>query len=165
MSTPPLYQLALSGFAEARQRLSEGRATQHVTSVLVTAMEAAFWANALDGRLWKDDLTYKSLTGAGPELMAGLRYVRNRAAHQLPMSVEATGGLRAPLTPPLTIHPVIIRWTAAASLPPEDPGHRDSRGAAAYEARLAGHPVDDVLAEVAEWFASEQGRPGSLLSP
>ncbi|MBD3544472.1 hypothetical protein [Streptomyces sp. JV180] len=165
MSTPPLYRLALTAFQDARARLDEsldpvidsGRA-------LVSAMEAAFWANALDLRLRDDDPSYKGLNGDGPDLIRALRFVRNRAAHQLPLVVETTGGIRAPLAFPLTVEPLVIRWVSAASLPPADERYEDPKGEALYVKRMEGREVSGVLKDVGRWLSTEQSRPGSLLN-
>ncbi|MEU6703871.1 hypothetical protein [Streptomyces wuyuanensis] len=165
MSTPPLYRLALSGFQQANSRLA-GLLTNapNRDAALIAAMEAAYWANALDLRLREDDAAYLALTGDGPGLMRGLRFIRNRAAHQLPMVVEVTGGLRAPIKFPLTVHPIRIRWVDASVLPPAEERHRNAGAEACYVARFQGRPVDEVLTEVAHWFDQEQARTGSLLS-
>ncbi|ARI54584.1 hypothetical protein A6E92_22235 [Streptomyces sp. S8] len=166
MSTPPLYRLALNAFQDARERLDEsldpvidsGRA-------LVSTMEAAYWANVLDLRLGEDDPSYKQLNGDGPELMRALRFVRNRAAHQLPLVVEATGGIRAPLVFPLTVEPVVIRWVSASSLPlPAEERHWNLKGEALYVRLIEGREVRDVLKDVCRWLTTEQSRPGSLLN-
>ncbi|WP_432004566.1 hypothetical protein [Streptomyces parvus] len=165
MSTPPLYRLALTAFKDARERLDENLASvSHSAKALVSTMEAAYWVNALDLRLRKDDPSYNRLNGAGPELMWALRFVRNRAAHQLPLVVEATGGIRAPLTFPLSVSPIVIRWVSAATLPPADEGHESPKGEALYVKWIEGRSVLDVLEDVDRWLITEQSRPGSLLN-
>ncbi|MGW6287822.1 hypothetical protein [Streptomyces sp. NPDC055107] len=165
MSTPPLYRLALTAFHDAQKRLDENLdAVVDSGRALVSAMEAAYWVNALDLRLRKDDPSYKRLNGHGPDLIRALRFVRNRAAHQMPLVVEPTGGIRAPLTFPLTVEPVVIRWASAASLPPADERHEDPKGEALYVKRMEGREVRDVLKGVDRWLTTEQSRPGSLLS-
>ncbi|MFI9059802.1 hypothetical protein ACIGXQ_35590 [Streptomyces anulatus] len=166
MSTPPLYRLALTAFQDARERLDENLASvSHSGKALVSTMEAAYWANALDLRLRDDDPSYNRLNGDGPELMRALRFVRNRAAHQLPLVVEPTGGIRAPLTFPLTVSPIVIRWVSAASLPlPVEERHRNLKGEALYVKCIEGREVRDVLKDVGGWLSTEQSRPGSLLN-
>ncbi|EDY44609.1 hypothetical protein [Streptomyces sp. SPB074] len=164
MMTPPLYRLALHGFEQARGRLVRGLAeTPSASTALVSASEAAYWAVALDDRLREDDASYKSLNGHGPALLQAVKWVRNRSAHQIPMTVEESGGVRFPITFPLTVQPVAVRWAPEASLPPEDPGHPSRRGRQAYRSLLEGRPVVDSFAAVAEWFATEAARPGTLL--
>ncbi|MEU0977984.1 hypothetical protein [Streptomyces griseus] len=165
MSTPPLYRLALTAFQDARARLDENLAgVGDPGKALVSTMEAAYWANALDLRLRADDPSYLRLSGDGPELMRGLRFVRNRAAHQLPLVVEKTGGLRLPFMLPATILPVVICWVVAGALPPADRGHEDPKGEACYVKWIEGRGVRDVLEDVGRWLSTEQSRPGSLLS-
>ncbi|WP_097934706.1 MULTISPECIES: hypothetical protein [unclassified Streptomyces] len=166
MSTPPLYRLALTAFQDARARLDENLAgVRHPGKALVSAMEAAYWANALDLRLRDDDPSYKRLNGDGPDLMRAIRFVRNRAAHHLPLVVELTGGIRAPLVFPLTVEPVVIRWVSAVSLPlPGEERHKNLKGEALYVKRMEGREVGDVLKDVGRWLSTEQSRPGSLLS-
>lgn len=165
MSTPPLYRLALTAFQDARERLDESLASvSHSGKALVSTMEAAYWANALDLRLRNDDPSYNRLNGDGPDLMRALRFVRNRAAHQLPLVVEPTGGIRAPLTFPLTVAPIVIRWVCAASLPPADERHKSPKGEALYAKWIEGREVRVVLEDVGRWLSTEQSRPGSLLS-
>lgn len=84
-------------------------------------------------RLRDDDSSYNWLNGEGPELTRALLFVRNRAAHQLPLVVEPTGGIRAPLTFPLTVSPVVIRWVSAASLPPADERCKSPGGGPIHE--------------------------------
>ncbi|WP_392668624.1 hypothetical protein [Streptomyces sp. LN785] len=159
MPTPPLYHLALSAFHDAKSRLHQGLADHHDPGLaLISAMEAAYWANALDLRMRADDPSYLQLAGDGPELMRALRFVRNRAAHQLPLVVQATGGIQLPLTLPFTLLPVVIRWVDAASLPPADRGHQDKKGEACYVARIQGEAVQDVVEDVGRWFEAERGR-------
>ncbi|MFJ1788370.1 hypothetical protein ACIOML_29200 [Streptomyces anulatus] len=165
MSTPPLYRLALTAFQDARERLDESLASvSHSGKALVSTMEAAYWANALDLRLRDDDPSYNRLNGDGPDLMRALRFVRNRAAHQLPLVVEPTGGIRAPLTFPLTVSPIVIRWVSAASLPPADERHRSPKGEALYVKWIEGREVREVLEDVWRWLSTEHSRPGSLLN-
>ncbi|MDW4913741.1 hypothetical protein [Streptomyces californicus] len=165
MSTPPLYRLALTAFQDARARLDENLAdVLDPGKALISTMEAAYWANALDLRLRRDDPSYLQLTGDGPELMRALRFVRNRAAHQLPLVVEETGGLRLPFTLPATILPVLICWVDTESLPPADRGHEDPKGEACYVKWFEGCEVSGVLKDVGRWLSTEQSRPGSLLN-
>ncbi|MBK6040814.1 hypothetical protein [Streptomyces sp. MBT55] len=165
MSTPPLYRLALTAFQDARGRLDENLASDsNAGKALVSTMEAAYWANALDLRLRADDPSYLRLAGDGPELMRGLRFVRNRAAHQLPLVVERTGGIRFPVRFPVTLKPIVICWVDAGALPPADRGHEDRKGEACYVKWIEGRGVRDVLEDVGRWLATEQSRPGSLLN-
>ncbi|MEV7054124.1 hypothetical protein AB0N95_01465 [Streptomyces microflavus] len=165
MSTPPLYHLALSAFHAAKIRLGEGLGIFHEAgAAMVSTMEAAYWANALDLRLRADDPSYMQLTGDGPELMRALRFVRNRAAHQLPLVVETTGGLRAPITSPIIVMPIVVCWVEADSLPAADRGHEDPKGTACYVKWIQGRSVQGVMQDVGQWFESERSRPGSLLS-
>ncbi|QRV32515.1 hypothetical protein I6J39_34795 (plasmid) [Streptomyces californicus] len=165
MSTPPLYRLALAAFQDAQARLHENLADiLGPGRALVSAMEAAYWANSLDLRLRHDDPSYKGLNGDGPDLIRALRFVRNRAAHQLPLVVETTGGIRAPLVFPLTVEPLVIRWVSAASPPSADERHKGPKGEALYVKRMEGREVRGVLKDVGHWLSTEQSRPGSLLS-
>ncbi|WP_411097173.1 hypothetical protein [Streptomyces sp. 020-2-3H-GM] len=166
MSTPPLYRLALTAFQDARARLDENLAdVLDPGRALVSAMEAAYWANALDLRLREDDPSYNRLNGDGPDLMRAIRFVRNRAAHHLPLVVELTGGIRAPLVFPLTVEPIVIRWVSAASLPlPTEERHKNLKGEALYVKRMEGREVRGVLTDVGRWLSTEQSRPGSLLN-
>ncbi|MFE1127742.1 MULTISPECIES: hypothetical protein [unclassified Streptomyces] len=166
MTTPPLYRLALHGFEQARARLIRGLAeTPSASTALVSASEAAYWAVALHERLRSDDASYKSLNGRGPDLLDAVKWVRNRSAHQIPMTVETTGGIRFPIVFPLTVQPVVVRWATESSLPPEDPKYRSPRGRQGYRDILEGRPVVDSFARVAEWFAVEAARPGTLIAP
>ncbi|MFJ4845984.1 hypothetical protein [Streptomyces sp. NPDC088733] len=166
MSLPtPMYEVALAGFEQARARLVEQiRVNPNVREVLIPAMEAAYWANALDLKLRDDDLSYRGLNGPGPELMLGLRYVRNRAAHQLPMVVRTAGGFSFPVTFPAAFGPITVHWRPLAELPPADANHQSPRGEAAYVARFENRIVPETLEEVAQWFAGERSRRGSFLN-
>ncbi|MFD3972950.1 hypothetical protein [Streptomyces cyaneofuscatus] len=165
MSTLPLYHLALTAFQDAQARLQENLASVRDPGMaMVSAMEAAYWANALDLRLRADDQSYRQLTGDGPELMRALRFVRNRAAHQLPLVVQQSGGIQLPFTLPATLLPVVICWVSASALPPADRGHEDRKGEACYAKWIEGQAVWVVVEEVRRWLATEQTRPGSLLA-
>ncbi|MFD3937824.1 hypothetical protein ACFWSF_24220 [Streptomyces sp. NPDC058611] len=65
---------------------------------------------------------------------------------------------------PLTIEPVTVCWLHGDQLPPEPPDHADPKGRAAYNRTFADRPVVEPLEDIAQWFANERGRPGSLLN-
>lgn len=167
MSIPtPMYWLALDGFRQAKGRFDELiRIGSSAYGVVLPAMEAVYWANALDDRLKRDDPTYQSLAGSGPELMLGLRCVRNRGTHQLPMTVRKLGGMGIPMTLPAALGPVTMHWLQLAELPPPDPKFVNLKADAAYQRRFAGQIVANTLLEVAQWFGEEQQRTGSRIAP
>ncbi|MFK0238611.1 hypothetical protein [Streptomyces vinaceus] len=48
-------------------------------------------------------------------------------------------------------------------LPPEPPNYLGPKGRAAYNKTFATRPVAEPLEDIAQWFANECGRSGSLL--
>ncbi|MGP3691138.1 hypothetical protein ACTVZO_41825 [Streptomyces sp. IBSNAI002] len=160
-----LLRLAFDGFHQARARLGE-YLSAHDTgahAVAIPAAETIYWACVLDEQLTSNG-GYKTVRGrAIGDVMRGARWVRNRATHALPLTVERTGGLSLPLQVPITIEPVVVRWLRADRLPPEPPEYVDAAGRTAYDKTFADRPVNDPVEDLAQWFANEHGRRGSRL--
>ncbi|MBZ9593495.1 hypothetical protein K7B06_00025 [Streptomyces erythrochromogenes] len=168
LTMPPstgLLRLAFDGFHQARARLGECLSA-HGTgadTVAIPAAETIYWTCVLDEQLTSDG-GYKTVRGkAKGEVMRGARWIRNRATHALPLTVQRTGGLSLPIRSPITIEPVVVRWLRADRLPPELPDYVDAGGRAAYDKTFADLPVNDPVEDIAQWFANEHGRHGSHL--
>ncbi|WP_371591659.1 hypothetical protein [Streptomyces virginiae] len=168
MTTPPstgLLRLAFDGFHQARARLSDCLSAHGASAhaVSIPAAETIYWACVLDEQLTSDG-GYKSIRGrAKGDVIRGTRWIRNRATHALPLTVQRTGGLSLPIQLPITIEPVVVRWLRPDRLPPEPPNHVDATGRTAYDKTFADRPVSDPVEDIAQWFATEHGRPGSRL--
>lgn len=148
-------------FARRRQCLSTSTSTWAVS---IPAIEAVYWGRSLDEQLMEADTTYTTARGCSEgDVMRGLKWIRNRAAHALPLTVRKSGGLSLPIRTPLTIEPVTVCWLHSDQLPPEHPDHVDPKGRAAYNQTFADRAVTEPLEDIAQWFASEAGRPSSLL--
>ncbi|MFD9538085.1 hypothetical protein [Streptomyces sp. NPDC060010] len=167
MTTPApsgLLRLAFDGFYQARDRLTVClRTSTSAWAATIPATEAVYWGRALDEQLMDADSAYTTARGC-PEgdVMRGLKWIRNRAAHALPLTVRKSGGLSLPPRVPLTIEPVTVLWLQADQLPPEPPDRIDRKGRAAYNRTFADRPVTEPLEEIAQWFANERSRAGSL---
>ncbi|MYV74555.1 hypothetical protein GT352_11495 [Streptomyces sp. SID1046] len=160
-----LLRLAFDGFDQARARLGECLSAHGASAdaVAIPATETIYWACVLDEQLTSDG-GYKTVRGkAKGDVMRGARWVRNRATHALPLTVERTGGLSLPIQVPITIEPVVVRWLRADRLPPEPPKYVDAAGRTAYDKTFAERPASDPVEDIAQWFANEHGRPGSRL--
>ncbi|MEU4729577.1 hypothetical protein [Streptomyces sp. NPDC023588] len=168
MTTPAasgLFRLAFDGFSQARGRLTECLSTStSAWAVSIPAIEAVYWGRSLDEQLIDADAAYTTVRGRSEaDVMRGLKWIRNRASHSLPLTVRKAGGLGFPLRMPLTIEPVTVLWLHGDQLPPEPPQHIDPKGRAAYNKTFADRPVTDPLDGITRWFANERSRPGSLL--
>ncbi|OKI95125.1 hypothetical protein [Kitasatospora sp. CB01950] len=143
-----LVGIALDGFTQARIRLTRTlEETKNLYAITVPVMEIAYWARTVDEQLAKADPAYmRSRHKPAGTVIRGLQWLRNQSTHALPLTVRAVGGLTAPITTPITITPVQVFWHHADQLPPEDPNLLE--------------PLEDV----AQWFAAERARPGSLLA-
>ncbi|MDX3374185.1 hypothetical protein PV390_07160 [Streptomyces sp. ME02-6991-2A] len=156
---PSMLQVALSGFHAARVRyfnmLDEGHPEEHL---IIPAVEATYWACVLDERLEKEDSVYESSQEYGRGIMLGTRFARNRATHQLPMLIRKIPGIIAPIRAPIRVEEMV--WMPVKDLPEGRPAPRQQTH---YEAHLASKPVRHTIDQIADWFASEQNRPGSLM--
>lgn len=141
------YQVALSGFQDARTRLAQA-AILGTGRAIITGLEALYWASVLDVRLRADDSGYTILAGPQADLMLGLQWAQNRVAHQIPMTTVDS----------------VIRWEAHNELLPEHSGHINSNGQAAYRDQIEMESVPGVFDQVARWFATEQQRPDSPIA-
>ncbi|MFD3757980.1 hypothetical protein [Streptomyces sp. NPDC058622] len=164
-SSTGLLRLAFDGFHQARARLGECLSAHGASAhaVAIPAAETIYWASVLDEQLISDG-GYKSVRGrAKGDVIRGARWIRNRATHALPLTVQRTGGLSLPIRVPITIEPIVVRWLRADRLPPEPPEYVDAAGRTAYGKTFADRPVTDPVEDIAQWFANEHGRTGSRL--
>lgn len=147
---------ALEGARDAVARIK----TTYRPSDSRGASEAAFWIAALEGVLAAPSGGHKSGSAwahkcrkAGVrDLLEGLRFVRNHAAHGLAHLPELGGGLTIPFTIPFTIS-VSMKW-AAGDLPPLG---KDEPASVleSYRVALAGQDVEPTLVRATTWLEAQ----------
>lgn len=120
------------------------------------AVEGVWWAVALDDVLYKlhDQryVTERALHRDG-ETVVGLRWLRHHHAHQI--VVTGQGGPKRDFIPTNGGPPFYIspsnRWLKRSAMSTEW-RKTDATTEAAYDARVASHPLADPLGESAKWF-------------
>lgn len=131
--------LLLAGYAQALFRLEEAAKEDERGASFYAAFEALNWATSVDDRIrahWAPE--GKPLGWGwrarvpGAEVMAGVRFARNRVHHHWADALyyNQTGGMTFPATFPVVLS--TWRWKAVADLPPGD----DDRGQDVYETHL-----------------------------
>jgi hypothetical protein len=144
----------LFGFNEATKRWREAIKTRSPIRTYTAMFEALTWAASLDERVADNWAPYGQILGfrwrgqiPQAEIMAGVRFARNRSHHQWANTVDllTTKADGFPIK-----HPE-WRWRAADDLPTRDPKHPDPSGDRVYREQLerkhVGHTLD-VLSEV-----------------
>jgi len=158
--------LLLDGYAQAVRRFEQEVKGRDARAFL-PLFEALNWAVAVDERIaehWAPEGKDKQPGWAwrtrveGADVMAGVRFARNRVHHQWSDALRLDdSGFTSPLTSPLVSFE--WRWRNLADLPPGN--RRDPDGESAYRDRLAGAPARLTLARLRDAFAWV----GSLLAP
>lgn len=156
--------LLLDGYAQAVRRFEREVKGRDAELAFLPLFEALNWAVALDERIvehWAPEGKDKQPGWAwrtrveGADVMAGVRFARNRVHHQWSDALRLDdSGFTSPLTSPLVSFE--WRWRDLGDLPP---GNR--RDESAYRDRLAGVPARLTLARLGGAFS----RVGSLLEP
>jgi hypothetical protein len=138
--------------------LGRFHAEQDAVEAFAPATEVLWWACALDERLAEMDPTYKQRRQADQDgrLLAGVRWARNRANHQLGL-VTASRPAGAYGGGAYGTFPYgggsFIAWASAASIPVGS----NERGRDVYEARMQGHRVAETIDAPRRWFHGGAG--------
>ncbi|MFI6056275.1 hypothetical protein ACIBCO_40220 [Streptomyces violascens] len=162
---PEMLGAALLGYHRAVIRFGEDlkalRPGQEGFGALTSATEALYWACSLGEQLFHCDPTCEAQAdGYGQKMILGARWARNRATHELAFVVTEMEGCQHPQPDPHARFEVV--WRPDDQLP--SPGKSNTDQQTAYDLHFAGKPVRLTWHALAGFFASEQNRPGSLLS-
>jgi hypothetical protein len=157
--------MMLVGYAHSLGRLQDALKQRDATGGFRAAFEALNWAVAIDERIaktwaprgkplrwrWRGEVQ-------AAEVMAGVRFVRNRVHHDWADAFwfNEEGGLTFPMTFPVTFS--TWRWRALSELPI---GKKDDHGQDVYEQHLARQPVERTLFQIGVAFE----QVGRLLEP
>jgi hypothetical protein len=131
------FESMLIAYTDAVARFETG--TGDPTTTYVSLFEALNWAVALDDRVgahWVPDVEpvgfeWRARLGHGAELMAGVRFARNRVHHQWCDAITVERNLRGEFKNWV--------WIAGDELPPPD--KPDPNGEAVYRSELEGRPI------------------------
>lgn len=158
------YREAVARFSAAIREADGGKRAAHAL------FEALNWAHALDdliAEIWRPagerlGFDWRKRV-AGAEVLAGIRYVRNRVHHDWADALQEEDGARFPMRFPVVFHSWI--WRPVDELPTPNPRHADESGRDAYEEMLAGTRAEDVLLGLCDVFEKlmdflEPRRPG-----
>lgn len=145
------YGGAVARFSAAIRKSEQGDEAR------AALFEALNWAHAIDdqiGELWRPHGAKLGLKWRdeveGTEIVAGVRYVRNRVHHQMADALKSEEGARFPMRFPVVFFSWI--WRPAVELPAPDKHRRDEQGRAAYEATLANVRAEDTLIALGDVF-------------
>jgi hypothetical protein len=110
------------------------------------------WACALDEFYKKKYPNYESLRKSDlkSEVVAGIRYARNRAIHQFTQLLYITDGAELPALLPMPFFE--IRWKEVADLPVPDKGYENRELEAFYTKHLENKPVRHAFEDLKEYF-------------
>jgi hypothetical protein len=142
---------AAHGFEQAYSRLiAGGERYDHVPLT-----EFCWWAISLDEGLERVRDGYLSARNSHPhgQVVWGLRRVRNALGHQSLIVTRTEGGLGPPLTPPLTVRPIVAYWVDADVLP-DRPGENDRN----YRRFVEGRRLDETTDAVRRWLGDQVNR-------
>jgi hypothetical protein len=110
---------------------------------------------ALDDELARNKrMIYAEVRNADPDgqVVAGLRYVRNALGHSLLTVTESEGGLRFPISFPLSIGPIVTRWKSAEDVRVNMPQERNRRY---YSEWVAGRVVEETRVAAHRWHSRQ----------
>lgn len=110
------------------------------------------WACALDEFYKKKYPNYESLRKSDQksEIVAGIRYARNRAIHQFTQLLYITEGAELPALLPMPFFE--IRWKEATNLPLPDKGHKNEGLEKCYTKHLENKPVRHAFEDLKGYF-------------
>lgn len=159
-------RLALAGFRAAKARHEHARDHRDLDSSYVSAFEATMWIVAINDQL--RSLYSRSYESARDNntygmVMRGVLWVRNRHAHQLPVTVDEDPTTVFDGSKGIISLSAGIRWRKVAELPPPDPRFQDPTGEADYRTHLEGRSTNSVLTSCDLWFAELESCPTCLL--
>lgn len=150
------FATMFEGYRRALERFHAAVKGQDAVEAFIPLFEALNWAVALDERtakLWAPDGKVLGWSWRervpGAEVMAGVRFARNRAHHQWADALVLDEGHRQyPRSYPVVYFEWV--WRPASGLPP---GHPDAAGEELYRGRLEGRAARASLGELSEAFA------------
>ncbi|MCW2643963.1 MAG: hypothetical protein JWP07_72 [Pseudonocardiales bacterium] len=149
--------MLLAGYAHALRRLDEAVKAHDRNASFRAAFEALNWATSVDDRIRGQWAPEGKPLGwgwrarvSGAEVMAGVRFARNRVHHHWADALyyNETGGMTFPMTSPVFFS--TWRWKLVADLPPGD----DDRGRDVYQEHLEGEPALKTLLRLGLAFES-----------
>jgi hypothetical protein len=143
------------GYTAALHRY-DAAGEQNVVAAYAAVFECLNWATAVDDRVgaqWGPDgrplnWNWRARLGQGAEVMAGVRFARNRVHHQWSNAIATDPGLITRLITPVGDWV----WRQACDLP----RGRDSRGEDVYIEHLAGQSVRGSLTVLSNVFFTLQ---------
>ncbi|MBA3618804.1 MAG: hypothetical protein H0W56_04275 [Acidothermales bacterium] len=127
-------------------------------------MEDVWWVAALDEQLadrYGDPYRDARNRHQDGRVVTGLRWVRHRHSHQLPLTIRFEEGSFLPLGLPLGLSRLFL-WRTTSELPSGRPLPAEL---AAYEAHVAEQTAGEPVRLALRWFEAVQGQPGSVLQP
>jgi hypothetical protein len=141
-------RLLVAGYNFATRRFEAAGSDQD--RAFFAVFEALNWATALDdviGEIWRpkggDAMRRKWREEVpGAEVLAGIRYVRNRVHHQWAWALDRSNGTAQPFPPDMWTP--TWSWADIATLPTPDE-RPDEYGRKVYVEQLAGQPVQPSL--------------------
>lgn len=148
---------------EELRQLDVAEANHHVA--FIGGAEAVWWVAALDEACEKwepDGYNHRRDCDERGRMVGGLRWLRDRHTHQIPISVSRDQTALFP-GPPFHISAGYI-WRQGDELPAPDAGHTHSVRRSHYGDHVAGITVWKSCAQAVAWFESEVAADGSAMS-
>jgi hypothetical protein len=163
------FAVMLDGYSQACARFQDAAKGPDANAAYTPLFEALNWAVVLDDRTRKHWAPDGEVLGwawrtrvPGAEVMAGVRFARNRAHHQWSDALRLdASGFQFPMTFPLTFSEWV--WRSADELPEGDVADPD--GEAVYRNQLEGRAARVTLTELGSAFAFLRRvlEPGTLV--
>ena len=150
------FAVMFEGFSAAVERFQQASTIAGGSATYAPVFESLNWAVALDDRVRQHWAPEGAVLGwgwrdrvPGGEVVAGVRFARNRIHHQWSDALRLdAGGAQFPIRFPMTFAEWV--WRDASQLPE---GRPDPDGEARYREQLVGRAARITLAELAETFA------------
>lgn len=137
---------------EVNNYLENTRLNNNPEVTLKSVGHTILWACALDEFYKKQYSNYESLRKSDQksEIVAGIRYARNRAIHQFTQLLYITEGAEFPALFPIPFFE--IRWKEVADLPVPDKGHENKNLEEFYIKHLENKPVRHAFEDLKGYF-------------
>lgn len=140
---------------------------EHAEKAFVAASQAVWWLSALDQQARDFERPgYKTRRNNDDDgrTVAGLTWMRDRLAHQVPVGIGPDKTSFFP-GPPFHITPNGFVWMDRSRVPPPDDPKWDRRiPRTCYDAHVGQQSVARTLGIAVRWFEREQSVTGSLLA-
>lgn len=159
---------SLEALRQVRDRLAELKADlSNARDAYIGAVQGVWWVCALDEQSWEfERLGYSARRAASPDgrTVNGLKWVRDRHTHQLPLSVAKDETPFFP-GPPFHLVPDSFVWAPRHALQagPPSKDHDKHGWQSDYDNYVGGQSVPKTLSLAIRWFESEAAAPGSLM--